>query len=309
MPLSDAAREALRRYQDNLQASRPQTAAYDPSAGLGLEAAHLVPAALLEAAVQAESLVVVPHGPLHLLPWAGLVFEGKRLFEYCPVGLVPNLSCLLSLETAFAASPRIGLIGAPDYEGLAALAPLDYAPEELQTAQDIYGTQCVGEVVMGAEATETAFWQLAHHEDAPGGILHLACHGNFVTGDPMNSGLLFTDAKIDAAEIARTQLQYDEVILSACSTGYRPTEVQGVSLSGDDVVGLPGAFLEAGVRSVLVSIPRARDDAALQFMTIYHEQRAFGETPLAALQETQKTMLGGYLSPEFWIGFTVYGCG
>lgn len=82
-----------------------------------------------------------------------------------------------------------------------------------------------------------------------------------------------------------------------------------MALSGDDILGLPGAFLEAGIRSVLVSIPRAHDDATLRFMTIYHENRAEGMLPLIALRETQKTMLSGSEHPPYlWMGFTVYGC-
>lgn len=150
---------------------------------------------------------------------------------------------------------------------------------------------------MGPAATEAGFWQLAKHESSPGNILHIACHGNYAMGDPLNSGLLLTDAKIDATEIARSQLKYNEVILSACNTGYRPTEVKELTLSGDDILGLPGAFLEAGARSVLVSIPRARDDAALTFMTIYHENRVEAKSPLTSLQQTQKTMLADSLCP------------
>jgi CHAT domain-containing protein len=125
----------------------------------------------------------------------------------------------------------------------------------------------------------------------------------------MNSGLLLSDGRLDAAEIARTRLPYDEVILSACNSGYRPTEVQGVTLAGDDVLGLPGAFLEAGARSVLVSIPKARDDATLELMTLYHEQRARGRPPLVSLRDAQQAMLKNVLyPPHLWIGFTLYGC-
>jgi hypothetical protein len=58
-----------------------------------------------------------------------------------------------------------------------------------------------------------------------------------------------------------------------------------------------------------VSIPPAREDAAMEFMTLYHENRADGKPPLLALQETQKVMLGNPLyPPHLWSGFTVYGC-
>ena len=136
----------------------------------------------------------------------------------------------------------------------------------------------------GKEATEANFWRLAKHPNSPRSILHVSSHGTFEADKPMNSGLLFSDPRVDAAEIARAGLRYDEVVLSACSTGYRPTEVQGVVLSGDDILGLPGALLEAGVRSVLVSIPPAREDASQRFLSLYHEHRAEGTSPLVALQ-------------------------
>lgn len=311
MSVSEEIVSALNNYLQNLKSAKPRPQWYDPSYGLNLDAGHFVVSELLELALKAKSLIVVPHGPLHMLPWAGLTFDKNRLFEYCPVGIVPNLSCISSLQADFSVIPRVALIGAPDYGSLPILTPLHFAPEELHTIRDVYPSPSalIGEILMDREATESNFWKIAQQKDSDRNILHIACHGNFVTGDPMNSGLLMTDAKVDANEIARTDLRYNEVILSACSTGYRPTEVRGVTLSGDDILGLPGAFLEAGVRSVLVSIPRARDDATLAFMTVYHENRAEGKTPLYALQAAQKTMLSkSHYPPHLWIGFTVYGC-
>ena len=309
MQVSAETSKALADYQQNLQSTKPKPRLFDPSSG-GLDAEHLVSAELLKPALQATSLVIVPHGPLHVLPWAGLMFKAKRLFQYCPVGIVPNLSCLLGLQTDFSTTPRVGLIGAPDYSSLPELQPLHLAPEELLTVQEIYPSRVIGDrPSMADEAKEANFWQLAKHENSTGNILHITCHGTFVTGDPLNSGLLLADAKVDAAEIARSRIHYDEVILSACSTGYRPTEVQGVELSGDDILGLPGAFLEAGAGFILVSIPKAREDVTLEFMTVYHENRAEGKPPIFALRETQETMLSNpTFEPSLWIGFTAYGC-
>lgn len=309
--LAEETQAALEHYQQNLQAASPQSAWFDPAAAFGLEARHLLPEGLLEPAMEAGGLLIAPHGSLHLLPWAGLFHQGKRLFERCPVGIVPNLSCLTSLQADLSESPRAALVGGLDYKGLRGLKPLFLSPLEIQTIEEIYLFHggIVGQALKGNVATEAAFWQLAKHPDAHRNILHIASHGVFVTGEPLNSGLLLTDGKIDATEIARAGLQYDEVVLSACSTGYRPTEVQGVALSGDDILGLPGALLEAGVRSVLVSIPPARDDATLRFMTLYHESRAEGVSPLFSLQRAQMGMLeGGELAPYLWIGFTLYGC-
>jgi CHAT domain-containing protein len=239
-----------------------------------------------------------------------LVFEGKRLFEHCPVGIVPNVSCVLALDGEFSEAPRVALIGDPDCTRLPKVSTLKLAAEEVRIIAETYTSErIIGDALLSTDATEEGFWQLTSREESAGGILHVACHGEFETGDPLNSSLLMADARIDAAEIARSRLAFHEAILSACSTGRRPTQVHGLELTGDDILGLPGAFLEAGVRSVLVSIPEARDDAALEFMTIYHERRAKGDPPLRALRATQTTMLGqGELPPCLWVGFTVYGC-
>lgn len=310
LPLSDRARTGLAEYVANLEMAKPVIENFDPAA-LGLSAADLVPPDLLNQALKADSLVVVPHGPLHLLPWAGLSHDRQRLFQHCPVGILPNLSCLPALTAAFAAAPRIALFGAPNYSKLPGVKPLMYGEEELITLQDIYQTQggVIGKTPrLGKDATEVGFWELAKNPEGGGAILQVICHGNFEAGEPMHSGLLVCAGKIDAAEIARSHLPYDEVVLSACHTGHRPTAVGGVHLTGDDIVGLPGAFLEAGTRSVLVSIPPARDDVTLNFMTLYHEQRATGATPLAALQFAQKEMLQASRYPlNLWVGFTIYG--
>ena len=307
--LSDRARQALAGYQENLQSTRPKPEWFDLSSGLHLDSEHLIPAKLLKHALQSKSLIIVPHGPLHLVPWAGLIFQGKRLFEFCPVGILPNLSCIPSLAAELSTAPRVALIGAPDYRALR-MPPLLQAEIELRDIEGIYLGHggVVGQVFVGKDATEANFWRLAKDPDGPRNILHISSHGAFEADEPMNSGLLFSDTRVDASEIARAGLQYDELILIACSTGFRPTEVQGIVLSVDDILGLPGALLEAGVRSVLVSIPPAREDASQRFMTLYHESRAEGISPLHAFQETQLAMLqDSDYPPYLWAGFTLYG--
>jgi CHAT domain-containing protein len=306
----------LEDYQQNLQ--RPiddqKKEWYDLSKGLGISAEHVVPSELLSQALQSKSLVIVPHGILHLLPWAGLTFNGKRLFEYCPIGILPNLSCILSLNANFSFRPQVALIGSPDYgtqDKDNKDKDLPWTQFEIEELEDIYYIRSgiIEKSMKDKEATEENFWKLANSQNAEGGILHIACHGKFDVIDPMNSGLLLTNSKADAAEIAMSSLKFNEVILSACSTGIRPTQVQNVKLIADDIIGLPGAFLEAGVKSLLVSIPPSKDDVAFTFMVLYHKNRLEGKAPLFALRETQKTMLNEYSmhQPYNWIGFTIYG--
>jgi CHAT domain-containing protein/tetratricopeptide (TPR) repeat protein len=298
-------------YHANLQSTKFQPEWFDLSGALSVEGEDLVSSELLQEALDADGITVVPHGPLHLVPWAGLISRGKRLFEYCPVGILPNLSCILSLSDGFSGDPKVVLIGPPDYSSFPMYDDLNKAAQEVEIIADLYAgeSRFLEGPLTYANATEKRFWELARHSDAPGGIFHIACHGEFVAEAPMSSGLIFTDGKVDAAEIARSSLAFDEVILSACSTGYRPVEVKDVKLLGDDIVGLPGAFLEAGVKSVLVSIPKAKDDATCEFMKLYHEERLEGKTPLSALRDTQQAMLAAErFPPHTWVGLTAYGC-
>jgi CHAT domain-containing protein len=301
----------LRRYEFNLNSRNPDPKLYDISESMSLTADELVPRELLSEAVDARGLIVIPHKVLHLIPWSGLVFNNKRLFEYCPLSVLPNLSCIASMNAPLSNIPKVALIGSPEYENLPHISRLLGAKSEIKKIESIYTMHngLIGNPLTGAEVTEENFWKLVLNEGSKDGILHISCHGNSIPDEPMNSGLLLNQSKIDAAEIALSSLKYEEVILSACSTGWRPQRVKGIELVGDDILGLPGAFLEAGVRSVLVSITPAHDLAVFKFMTTYHSNRVNGKSPMGALQETQKDMLrNSRYPPNFWIGFTVYGC-
>jgi len=301
----------LSKYKQNLQNPEQDPRLYDISNGLSINIENLIPVDVLDVALDSQGLIVVPHSFLHLVPWGGLNFKNKRMFEYCPVGILPNLSCIISLSYSVTFVPSIALIGDPDYSKEPYLRPLDGAKEEICKIYEIYpqSNRLTSPPITDLKATKMNFLGLLQRDDANKAILHVACHGNSDTDHPMNSGLILSDAKVDAAEIANSLMRYDEVILSACNTGWRPTQVSGTVLLGDDILGLPAAFLEAGAKSVLVSIPLAADEATSKLMQIYHHNRINGKTPLEALREAQKTILADGKYPVFnWVGFTLYGC-
>lgn len=300
---------ALTAYGEALLAEEADPLASDPSRHFLIGARHLVPEAILEHALGGASLVIAPHGDLHLLPWASLIWSGKRLFEYCPVGVLPNLSCLPLLHRSRGAPTGAALVGAPDYTRFPLLSPLAEAPSEIATLAELHRDRLLEPPRTKGEATEAAFRSVATREDAEGAILHAACHASPEPFDPAYSGLLFSDSRVDAGEIARLRIAYADVVLSACSTGWRPVEVDGVVLEGDDFLGLPAAFLEAGAGAVLVSVPPADDRAAAAFTTAYHRSRVDGETPLHAFRNAQLAMVASGEHPVWsWSGFVLYGC-
>ncbi len=277
---------------------------YDP-AELGLNADKFIPEQLLQKAFQAKNLVIVPHKELHLLPWGSITYAGKRLFEYIPICVLPNLSSLKMLSGTDFENDKVVLFGDPQYDGIGALS--ESAIEVKKIGELHRSARKSVENFQQEQASEKNFRDILERNDARNSVLHVACHGEFEASEPMTSGLLLSDGRIDAAEIADSGMQFDEVILSACSCGWRPTEVDDVQLAGDDILGLPGAFLEAGAKAVLLSICRADDKATRALMIDYHQNRIRGKSPSEALQAAQKTLLA---NPEFqpyqWAGFTLY---
>ncbi|MEJ2284778.1 MAG: CHAT domain-containing protein [Desulfobacterales bacterium] len=285
--LSDQVLEDLTDYAQNLQMDHYNPFKHDFSEHYGVTASDLIPPDLLREALTAESLVVIPHGQLHLLPWAGLVHEEKRLFEQLPVGILPNLSVLS--------------------EGLDDLPSVNEEVEDICSVYRAAGVAIQGPL-MDEAATEAAFWELAGGINGDGNLLHMSCHGTIVPSEPMSSGLLLFDSKVDAAEAARARLPFAEVVLSACSTGWRPTGVQDVLLTADEILGIPGGFLESGASAVLVSIPMAAGKAARVLTTHYHTRRVAGDSPLQAFRAAQEKLLNDGVDPGTWVGFTLYGC-
>lgn len=312
MLISKQTQQCLSRYIENLSSPSPNPKLYDPSSELGLDASDLIPSSFLEEIVKYSDLVISPHGLLHLLPWAGMQFRGKRLLESTSVSIVPNLSCIIPLcSGTISEKPSIGLIGNPNYPASFMLEPLNNIEAEMKSIAKAYSLDIKEYSLFftGDDATEANFWELVTSENLEEGIAHISCHGDFVIGDPMNSGLLMSDGKVDAAEIAKSNLTIEEVVLSSCSSGCRSVKIDDLELTGDDILGLPGAFIEAGVSSLLVSIPKAREDTARRFMTLYHRNRASGNAPRQAFRSAQIHMMESGVFPSYlWIGFTLYGC-
>jgi len=307
--LSEDVRANLADYFANLSGEPAET--NDLSGALSITADDFVPAELWREAIACRSVIVVPHRELHLVPWASLVFEGKRLFEHCAVGVLPNLGCLAALDFEAPERPSVVLFGAPAYPAVRELAPLAEAANELKEIHAIYagGGAPAGDPIDGPQATERALLDILGAAEGHDDILHICCHAAGGGDEPMNAALYLTDGKVDAAEVSRASLPFDEVILSACSTGWRPTRAADIELVADDCLGLPGAFLEAGARSVLVSIPKAADAASKDFMVSYHTARAAGSPPLQAFRQAQVKLLADQRwHPALWAGMTLYGC-
>jgi CHAT domain-containing protein len=308
LEFSDDTIVGLQGYAKNLQKEKPNPFEHDLSSEYSITADQLIPPTLLERAIACDSMVVIPHGILHLVPWSGLIYKGSRLFQSLPVGVLPNLASLL-LREAVPEPSNVAVVGVSHYGGAEMLCDLPSAKEEVDAVERVYGKRRLAARLLDEDATEEAFWDRLTRFKGVGNVLHMSCHGVIVPNEPMNSGLLLYDSKVDAAEVARANLHFGEVVLSACWTGWRPLDVLDVVLASDEIISIPGGFLESKAHSVLVSIPVGEGKSARDLTTKYHERRAAGETPLFAYRTAQLHMLEqDEVKPALWIGFTLYGC-
>lgn len=298
--------DALRAYGENLTRVHPDYFLFDLSGESDVELRHLLPDAVADAMAEARTLLVVPHDILHLLPWATMQLNGQRLFVTRAVGVLPNLAAFLHSDDDMVAPTRVGLVGDPDYTGLTRYLPLPQAGAELTDLAGLYGLRgLVAPVARRGDATQEVLAGLLPQGRA-GSVLHVVCHADVAPDEPLSSGLILTESSLDAGEILRLGCGFPEVVLSACSTGWRPQSAHGLELAGDDALGLVASFLEAGARSLLVSITKAEDEVARRFMVTWHSHRRSGVGPLEALRRTQRNMDQEKVPVWAWAGITAY---
>jgi CHAT domain-containing protein/tetratricopeptide (TPR) repeat protein len=244
-------------------------------------------------------VIVIPHGPLFLVSFAGLLDgEGRYLAERHTLSYAPAIGVLAYtaakrdrvvhesgrrvLAVGNPAMPRIPGRGDP-------LAPLPEAEEEVAAIRALYPVGSVT-VLTGGRATESSVRVLAPAQT----VLHLATHG-IVRGDsPMESLLALApdgeegaggDGLWTVREVFATDLHADLVVLSACDTGLG-------KIGGDGVIGLSRAFIYAGAASVVVSLWRVEDVAGRFLMgRFYRTLLANGGNKAAALRQAQLATL------------------
>jgi CHAT domain-containing protein len=240
---------------------------------------------------RSRRLVVLPDGPLHLVPFAALapsdVPRLRHLVQDRPVSRAQALTLLASPGPARVPA-ALRLLAFGDPAGPDALR-LPRARAEVEALGRLYAAE--GRVYVGPEATESR----AKTASGGAGCLHFASHG--VTDDrfPLDSYLALSasgdsgareDGRLQAWEVCeQVRLAADLVVLSACETGL------GAELAGAGLVGLTYAFQLAGARSVVASLWPVSDRSTAPLMRAFHERLRRGEPAAAALRGAQLELM------------------
>lgn len=226
-------------------------------------------APLRPALQDATRLWIVPHGPLHSIPFHALLDEGGYLLEHTTVSTVPSATVLAHVAATEAAAATRSRPRSVLAVGLSDIEIPHAADEALAISALVHGSQRL----IGPKATIDAFLRAAPEAS----ILHLATHARFTASDPLASGLKLADGWITAREVASLRLHGATVVLSACESGKTGVDI------GGEILGLLRAFLVAGATSIIASYWPVSDAVAREVMADAYEQwHTKGDLPLAA---------------------------
>lgn len=245
---------------------------------------------VLPAIGDARRLIVVPHGPLHTIPFHALWDGERHVVETYEVQYAPSASLLgylAAVEDRAAPGGGALVVGVPD-----ALAPRIGAE-----AKRVAATLGAGRLLLGVDATAERVVAAAR----PADVIHLACHGRFSVESPLASGLKLADRWLTVRDIYALRLRASLVTLSGCDTG------RAVVGSGDELVGLMRGFFAAGAASLLISLWTVNDESTADLMTTFYDAWGRGATIPAALRAAQRAMLATRPHPVFWAPFILGG--
>ncbi|MGA1467823.1 MAG: CHAT domain-containing protein [Phycisphaerales bacterium] len=248
----------------------------------------------------ATRLIVSPHGAMHAVPFAAIAAAlGDRPTS---ISIVPGASAWARLagdSSRLRAIPgEVLLVGVAD----AAAPRIDAEIAAVESALE--GHRKV-RILLGEQATASA---VAEALAAPAiEVAHLACHGQFMPDAPHASGLKLADRWLSVRELAALPRTPQSVVLSGCDTG------SVAVMPGEEILGLPRAFLAGGTRRLLGSLWSVGDRDTCELMVDLHrrwstvDREARRPSLAAALTEAQRSRESADPHPARWASFIAIG--
>ncbi len=249
------------------------------------------------------SLLIVPYGPLHLLPFHALFSEHDYLIERYEISYLPAASMFLLQASADGTGTlkrqgrKKALVMGYSYEG-----KLKHIKREASGIAKLLGTRAYLE----GQATVTRLQQAGEGC----AIIHLAAHGKNRAEAPDFSYLQLADAQLSVVDVFNLNLSAELVTLSGCETGLV------VIGGGDELFGLGRGFLYAGARSLLISLWNVEDESTAELMACFYQGLLAGKSRAGALRDAQRALIASartgklptsWAHPYFWAPFRLLG--
>lgn len=271
-----------------------------------------------------QTLIVVPDGKLHPLPFSALANGGhyvltSHLVTVAPSGTVFHILRRRANQMVRDDLPYVGVaawttnspststllgsirraVSGPERKELVALPE---SRREVETiASDLPRPETI---LLGSRATETNFKRLplSHYN-----VVHLALHGYVDPVFPDRSALVFApeqgltdDSLLQVREIRKLHFNANLVTLSACNTSVGQIGEEGAA-------NIVNAFIEAGSQSVVSTLWELEDHATTHLMTVFYEHLGHHEEKAEALRQAQLETLNSGSPPYYWAAFVLNG--
>lgn len=252
-----------------------------------------------------KSLIIVPFGVLHYLPFALLQDEsGDYLIDKFTLSLAPSANIFsFCRERAGERSP-IGdqpILAFGDPATTESADRLFFAEKEVES---IGFTFPETKLLLGKEAQEAVLLK----EASDYGVFHFSCHGLFDASNPLFSGLFLApggsdDGRLEMREIFGLHLDRCALVtLSACESGL------GGLAGGDEIIGLNRAFIYAGSPRVVSTLWKVDDLATAVLVKHFYRNLRTGLNPAEALQKAQLHVRDRiHPHPAYWAAFVLVG--
>lgn len=225
-----------------------------PDAGQAvIRAGELLEKAVLGPAVQdldAGTIVVIPSGRLHAIPWG--LMPALRGRAVC---VSPSATAWLrARSTPAPPDRRVTLVRGPglpfaeaEIKGLAGLYP--------QATVLAGGDATTGQVLAGLNGS----W-----------LAHIAAHGTFRVDNPLFSDLRLEDGPLTVYDIEGIPSAPYRLVLSSCDSG------QAAAAGADELLGVASSLMPLGTTGIVAAILPVNDQATGPVMTSLHEAVAAG---------------------------------
>ena len=235
-------------------------------------------------------LLIVPHGPLHHVPFHAL-HDGRRyVIDSHEVFFAPSLGALEAIWRKGHRAVRTCLaVGVKDDA-----APL--AEAECGRVAALFGTGNA-RLLLGEDAAVDALSQSAPSFD----VVHVAGHAVFNPEDPMRSHIKLAGGSLSALDVFETRMECALVMLSACQTG-----VAYVS-SGDELLGLSRGVFRAGASSLVASLWKVNDESTVDLAVEFYRSLLAGRTKPEALRCAALRIRDRLPHPYYWAPFVLLG--
>lgn len=233
-------------------------------------------------------LVIIPHGPLHYVPFHALHNGASDLVDSFTISYAPSASLFSMCQDKPARNDGDSLVlGVPD----------ENAPAILDEVRSVAAALPSAKLFVGSDATLDKLKSCGPFSR----YIHMATHGEFRHDNPLFSGIRLGDVRLNLYDLYQLQLPAELVTLSGCATGMNAVA------AGDELLGLVRGLFYAGAHTLLLTLWDVHDQTTAEFMTAFYRKINAGETKPFALQQAMLELRDRYQHPYYWAPFFLAG--